>query len=774
MPNEANTGFSFGEFEIDAGKRLLLRSGEAVSLNPKAFDLLCALVENGGRILSKNELLDTVWENQFVEENNLTVHVSALRKIFGEKKGENRFIATVPGRGYTFVARVQPVDLGKRAAHNSYAAPVGNQFDKSSENDGAADTRAEATFGGRNGQEDEIIIESRRFSRVFIEEQIEDNAAGFAEARNLIVEGQPKRYFSPGIVFPIAAVILIAGIGFWFWKGTSRSANAHFSFTKLTTSGNVTNAALTGDGKYAVFSQTEKQGESLWLRHIATGSQQQILSVKPVKYVGLIVSPDSNLIYATVFGGDMPDPLVWRVPLLGNSIEEIRGITTGATVAVSPDGRQIAFTESRSSIKETHLGIADSNGANKRILLRAKDESRSLPNFDTSPVAWSPGGGEIACVVEEHNADGATRAGIILVNPADGSERFISERRWDYIENLTWTDDENLAFVVYTNNPLQGQIWTVSKSAGEAGQITKDLESYARLASAGGNLLTVRKNIVAHISLGDFDERNNQINSREIFKESGYISNVARTRDGAVLYSSNANGKSEIWRVNADGSGASQLTVNANISFGLSISPVDDSIVFGSTENGRHFLKVADAEGRNIRALTEGAEDVYPNFTADGQSVIFQRGLNNKTITLWRVSLIEKNPVRLTGTHAIHPAISPDGKLTAYYFMDAETDNLWRIRLVSNESGAVAGKLNLPKTATERMMRWHPDGKFISQIFYEGNQIKLLLLPVNGGEAQIVSGLGEGDVDAFDWLPDGRQIVVSHTTETQDVVFLSK
>ncbi len=107
MKKEKKTGFSFEEFEIDINRRLLLKEGEAVNLNPKAFDLLLTLVKNHGKLLSKDELLNTVWENQFVEENNLTVHITALRKALGEVKNEHRFIVTVPGKGYNFVAKVE-------------------------------------------------------------------------------------------------------------------------------------------------------------------------------------------------------------------------------------------------------------------------------------------------------------------------------------------------------------------------------------------------------------------------------------------------------------------------------------------------------------------------------------------------------------------------------------------------------------------------------------------------------------------------------------------
>ncbi len=106
MENLKEQTFSFGDFYLDGAKRLLLEQGKPVSLNSKTFDLLLVLLENHGQVLSKNELLEKVWAGQYVEENNLTVHISALRKMFGEKKGNHRFIVTLPGRGYTFVAKV--------------------------------------------------------------------------------------------------------------------------------------------------------------------------------------------------------------------------------------------------------------------------------------------------------------------------------------------------------------------------------------------------------------------------------------------------------------------------------------------------------------------------------------------------------------------------------------------------------------------------------------------------------------------------------------------
>ena len=117
--------FSFGDFELDGAKRLLLKNGATVSLNSKTFDLLVTLVANRGRVLSKNDLLEKVWKGQFVEENNLTVQISALRKIFGEKKDGHQFIVTISGKGYKFVAgdaSPAAVQIAKFAAKNFDAA----------------------------------------------------------------------------------------------------------------------------------------------------------------------------------------------------------------------------------------------------------------------------------------------------------------------------------------------------------------------------------------------------------------------------------------------------------------------------------------------------------------------------------------------------------------------------------------------------------------------------------------------------------------------------
>jgi len=99
--------YEFGPFRLDRVKRLLWCDGEVVSLSPKAFDTLLALIEKRGELLDKDTLMQTLWPDSFVEEANLTVKISQLRRALGELPHEHQYIVTVPGRGYRFVADVR-------------------------------------------------------------------------------------------------------------------------------------------------------------------------------------------------------------------------------------------------------------------------------------------------------------------------------------------------------------------------------------------------------------------------------------------------------------------------------------------------------------------------------------------------------------------------------------------------------------------------------------------------------------------------------------------
>jgi DNA-binding winged helix-turn-helix (wHTH) protein len=116
---------SFGEFRLVPDARTLTRNGSPVHLGGRAFDILIALIERAGQLVSKAELFAIVWPTVFVEESNLRVQLSALRKALGDGRCGARFIINIPGRGYTFVAETERTSRGEGAAGRGSAHPKG-------------------------------------------------------------------------------------------------------------------------------------------------------------------------------------------------------------------------------------------------------------------------------------------------------------------------------------------------------------------------------------------------------------------------------------------------------------------------------------------------------------------------------------------------------------------------------------------------------------------------------------------------------------------------
>jgi DNA-binding winged helix-turn-helix (wHTH) protein len=102
--------YEFGSFRLEVAERRLVRGGQPVHLTCKVFDLLTLLVQCSGHLISKDELMREVWPDSLVEENNLTVSMSTLRKALGEEGTEQRYIETVHKSGYRFIAEVREIN----------------------------------------------------------------------------------------------------------------------------------------------------------------------------------------------------------------------------------------------------------------------------------------------------------------------------------------------------------------------------------------------------------------------------------------------------------------------------------------------------------------------------------------------------------------------------------------------------------------------------------------------------------------------------------------
>ena len=178
--------YEFDGFRVDAAKRLLTKGdGEQIPLKPKVFDTLLYLVRHGGRVIEKDELMREVWTDSVVEENNLNQHISILRRVFGEKPGEQRFIVTVAGHGYRFVPEVSLV------VERGFGIAEITQEEAASEN----------------------VSEKTEYHITNDEAQQTDNR-------------KPTRYGSWLAAFAVLSVIALGAAGFYLWRVNENSVGA--------------------------------------------------------------------------------------------------------------------------------------------------------------------------------------------------------------------------------------------------------------------------------------------------------------------------------------------------------------------------------------------------------------------------------------------------------------------------------------------------------------------------------------------------------------------
>lgn len=228
MSNPLNQIYEFGQFQVNASERLLLRQGETVPIAPKVFDLLLVMIQRQGAVVEKDELMQLLWPDTYVEENNLTVSMSALRKVLGEGKDGAKYIETIPRRGYRFVVPI----AGQTPNHlqtSLTASPADHEAAKIAlAND--AFGKAEAIIDISDVSEavpppPSFSLQVPDFSKVSVasvpKDESREGANGLAESsvtKNSALVQQSRSVAAPKtLLWAGSALVLVLVIGYW-WK----------------------------------------------------------------------------------------------------------------------------------------------------------------------------------------------------------------------------------------------------------------------------------------------------------------------------------------------------------------------------------------------------------------------------------------------------------------------------------------------------------------------------------------------------------------------------
>ncbi|HMV49854.1 MAG TPA: FlgO family outer membrane protein [Blastocatellia bacterium] len=207
MSNQINRLYEFGEFRINVSQRMLERQGKEIPLQPKVFDLLLALVERRGRVVSKDELMNEIWPDTFVEETNLKVNISALRKVLGNGSQEEKLIETLHKRGYRFTAEVSEIFLPVVSPKPPGLAELQELHPE------LPDLR-------------ELIVEKHSFSKVVVEEEDQEEIAPLpGTSLPLLSPATEKRHgISPRLAVAVGCLLLVAmALGWAAWRHRQQS-----------------------------------------------------------------------------------------------------------------------------------------------------------------------------------------------------------------------------------------------------------------------------------------------------------------------------------------------------------------------------------------------------------------------------------------------------------------------------------------------------------------------------------------------------------------------
>jgi eukaryotic-like serine/threonine-protein kinase len=572
-----------------------------------------------------------------------------------------------------------------------------------------------------------------------------------------------------GAIFAASAVglIVLGIIAFMAYRlarpPAEATAIAPFQSTRisrLTSTGNSVDVAISPDGKYIAHIVNDGALRSLWVRQVATATNKQLIAPLASEYYGITFSPDGSYIYYVKSERNKPLNELFQVSVLGGDSRKILSDVDTA-VTFSPDGKLLAFMRNRPTEKETDLLIAGADGTNERVLATRKSDQHLW-----SP-SWSPDGKLIACVGGDKLK---AQASVVGVSVADGTEQPLTTQRWRFIERLAWLPaGGGLVLLAPADETSEtSQIWFLSYPSGEARRITNDLNVYTALSLNGNSsaLATVQANMLSNVWVAPNADANR---AQQITTGIGRYYSLSWTPDGRLLYASNSSGNLDLYISDADGNNQKQLTVNAGSNFGPIASPDGRYIVFLSNRAGAGYnLWRMDADGSNLKQLTRGGHDSGPQITPDGRWIVYASWLVGKP-TVWKISIDGGEPVQLTDKYSRIPVISPDGKQFACSYWDERYDSKFVIAIIPIEGGTPVKTLDLP-TPT---VRWTSDGRALTYIDTQGSASNIWSQPIAGGPPRQLTDWKSDRIFNFAWSRDGKQLALARGVVTNDVVLIS-
>jgi Tol biopolymer transport system component/DNA-binding winged helix-turn-helix (wHTH) protein len=618
--------YEFGPFRLEPAERRLSRNGDAVVITPKAFDTLHLLVRNHGHLVEKDEFLNKLWPDTFVEEGSLSNNIFLLRKALGDSTEDPKYIETVPGRGYRFIAEIAT-----------------NGTDTTSPLRGVPMTPS-------------LVV--------------------LSPSPTTPVPSTRRKLMA----WPFVAGIICVGLAaFAYAKWRQRPESLPIVAVPLTAfPGWADYPAISPDGSRVAFEWTGEQDFTAFDLYVKTIGNENLLRLTkdPAVHLAPTWSPDGTQIafqrVAKNGGG------IYVVPAQGGAVRKLRSTNASFDrsmhVSWSPNGKTIAFADSPFP------------GGHKRLQLLSLETLQSTPiEHDDKCVeevlpAFSPDGKQLAYACSLSSREGEFGLSIAT---ADGRVPRIIKESSGWLKALEWLPDSRTLLFAESHTGAEHVLLReldLAKGSVRERMVGADSPFSEAFSVNGGRLAYVV----------DSSAKNNIWRGDLVDRSAPPVKLISTTRDQFcpkyspdgrhVAFGSNRGGPPEIWISDSDGQNVIQLSNLRALATGSPAwSPDSRKVAFDSrskTPDGliRADVFIVDIVEKTPRKLITNTPGAFnPSWSHDGKWIYFVGGSDDAAgERIYRVSPEGGKSEVLTSARGYWPLESPDGQ-TLYFAQNSAT-----------------------------------------------------------------------------------------------------
>jgi len=579
---------------------------------------------------------------------------------------------------------------------------------------------------------------------------------------SVIVQAAKQNKLGAGFTAVIVLIVLAAA-AFGVYSLLQRNRHLpfeHFTIDNLTNNGNVSLAALSPDGKYLLHVRDENGLQSLWLRHIPTMSNTQVVPPAATQYAGLTFSPDGSYIYC-VRRDESEHTLasLYRAPVLGGT-PQLLTRDVDSPITFSPDGQRIAYLREHHDTPFYDLLIAHSDGTPDRALF----SNTPLASNSFEP-AWSPDGKTIVIPVAQPTQD--TISGLESIDVGTGKHQtsaYSAERL--YYGGVWLPDGTGLVMsTVSQMTSLHGQLTLVSYPTGESRQLTTDTNDYFHPSVSGDG-----RSIVASQVHGDFQIEVAPASSPDAVQAVPLASHRDVWRwdwaaDGRLIVPQTP----DIRLVNPGGGETVLLSDAQHISDQVTTCGAKYYVFRSAGRAGKASMNLwrMDSDGTNLKQLTFGPNESEPECALEGKWVFYVDRGDNQAIK--RVSIEGGQPETLVRDASWGWSVSPDGK-----------------RIVGRDVRELDHRLVLTVYSTEdKKTNYHeldqrasaplafaPDPKAVVYVVREKGIDNLWEQPLDSSPPRQLTHFSKERIMRFRFSPDGSKLAIERGHVESDAVLL--